>query len=41
LVITDSLVARQVPAAVNTRVFRIVSDSSLDELRAFVERSFK
>ena len=41
LVITDSLVARQLPVAVNARVFRIVSDSSLDELRALVERFFK
>jgi GntR family transcriptional regulator len=41
LVITDALVARQLPATVKTRVFRIVSDSSLDELRAFVERFFK
>jgi DNA-binding transcriptional regulator YhcF (GntR family) len=41
LVITDSLMARQLPASVNVRLFRIVSDSSLDELRAFVERFFK
>lgn len=40
LVITDSLVARQLPRGLKTRVFRIVSDSSLDDLRAFVERSF-
>lgn len=41
LVITDSLVGRQLPAGVTPRVFRIVSDSSRDELRAFVERFFK
>jgi DNA-binding transcriptional regulator YhcF (GntR family) len=40
LVITDSLVARQLPKGPKTRVFRIVSDSSLDDLRAFVERFF-
>lgn len=40
LVITDSLVAQQLPAGLKTRVFRIVSDSSLDELRAFVEQFF-
>lgn len=41
LVITDSLVARQLPTGVTARVFRIVSDSSLDDLRVFVERFFK
>ncbi len=41
LVITDSLVARQLPPAANARVFRVVSDSSLDELRVFAEQSFK
>jgi DNA-binding transcriptional regulator YhcF (GntR family) len=41
LVITDSLVARQLPASANVRVFRIISDTSLDELRAFVEQFFK
>jgi DNA-binding transcriptional regulator YhcF (GntR family) len=40
LVITDSLVAQQLPAGLKTRVFRIVSDSSLDELRAFVGQFF-
>jgi DNA-binding transcriptional regulator YhcF (GntR family) len=40
LVITDSLVAGQLPAGLKTRVFRIVSDSSLDELRAFVGQVF-
>src|SRR6266849_1262835 len=40
LVITDSLVARQLPGGLKTRVFRIVSDSSLDDLREFVKRFF-
>jgi DNA-binding transcriptional regulator YhcF (GntR family) len=40
LVITDSLVARELPAGLKTRVFRIVSDSSLEDLRAFVEQFF-
>jgi len=40
LVITDSLVARQLPSGLKTRVFRIVSDSSLDDLRGFVEQFF-
>jgi len=41
LVITDSLVARQLPASAKVRVFRIISDTSLDELGAFVEQFFK
>ena len=40
LVITDSLVARELPEGLKTRVFRIVSDSSLDDLRAFVGQFF-
>lgn len=40
LVITDSLMARQLPRGLKTRVFRIVSDSSLDDLRAFVAQFF-
>jgi len=40
LVITDSLVAQQLPSGLKTRVFHIVSDSSIDDLRAFVERFF-
>ncbi|HYR74767.1 MAG TPA: GntR family transcriptional regulator [Pyrinomonadaceae bacterium] len=40
LVIADSLVARQLPSGLRTRVFRIVSDSSLDNLRAFVQQFF-
>jgi DNA-binding transcriptional regulator YhcF (GntR family) len=39
-VITDSVSARSVPAGVAVRVFRIVSDSSIAELRAYVERFF-
>ncbi len=37
LVITDSLVAHQLPAGVNALVFPIISDSSVDELRAFID----
>ena len=39
LVITDALTARQLPAsaATDVRVFRLVADPSLAELRAFVE----
>jgi len=40
LVITDSLTAQELPAGLKTRVFRIVSDSSLEDLRAFVEQFF-
>lgn len=40
LVITDSLVARQLPKGLTTRVFRIVSDASLDALRVFVQQFF-
>ena len=40
LVITDSLVARQLHEGLTTRVFRIVSDSSIEELRAFVTQFF-
>ena len=40
-VITDSLIVGQLPTGVTARVFRIISDSSLAELRAYVERSFK
>jgi DNA-binding transcriptional regulator YhcF (GntR family) len=35
LVITDALTAEQMPANCNARVFRIIADSSLDELRRF------
>ena len=40
-VITDSLIVRQLPTGVTARVFRIISDSSLAELHAYVERFFK
>ena len=40
-VITDSLLERQFPAGCNARVFRVVSDSSIAELRAHVEQFFK
>jgi DNA-binding transcriptional regulator YhcF (GntR family) len=36
LVITDALTARRLPAGCEARVFRIVADSSLEELRRFV-----
>jgi hypothetical protein len=35
LVISDALTARQLPAGCRARVFRIISDASLDELRRF------
>ena len=37
MVITDALTATQIPAGCNTRVFRIIADSSIDELRNFKE----
>ncbi len=37
-VITDALTARRMPEGVSPRVYRVVADSSLEELRAFVER---
>ena len=37
-VITDALTARGLPPGVNARVYRVVADSSLEELRAYVER---
>jgi DNA-binding transcriptional regulator YhcF (GntR family) len=37
-VITDALTARQLPTEVRARIYRVVSDSSLEELRGFVER---
>ena len=37
-VITDALTARQLPDGLHPRVYRVVADSSLAELRAFVER---
>lgn len=38
LVITDALTVRDLPEGCQARVFRAVADSSLGELRAFVER---
>jgi DNA-binding transcriptional regulator YhcF (GntR family) len=38
LVITDALTARSIPEGCEARVFRIVADSSLEELRSFVGR---
>ena len=37
MVITDSLTATQLPSGCNTRIFRIIADSSIDELRNFKE----
>ncbi|HEX8557206.1 MAG TPA: GntR family transcriptional regulator [Pyrinomonadaceae bacterium] len=37
-VITDALTARHLPEGVPARVYRVVADSSLEELRSFVER---
>src|SRR5438270_6105484 len=37
-VITDALTARLLPTDVRARVYRVVADSSLEELRSFVER---
>ncbi|MDT5269891.1 MAG: GntR family transcriptional regulator [Acidobacteriota bacterium] len=37
-VITDALTAQQLPDGLRPRVYRVVADSSLAELRAFVER---
>ena len=39
-VITDSLTSRQLPAGCVARVFRVVSDSSIAELQAYVEQFF-
>jgi len=38
LVITDSLTASKLPAVSDVRVFRVISDSSIAELRAYVEQ---
>lgn len=38
LLITDALTATRLPDGCDARVFRVVADSSLDELRAFVEQ---
>jgi DNA-binding transcriptional regulator YhcF (GntR family) len=37
-VITDALTAGQLPAGCDARIFRIISDASLAELRSFVEQ---
>jgi len=37
MVITDALTATQLPRGCNARVFRIIADSSIDELRNFQE----
>ncbi|HVF51164.1 MAG TPA: GntR family transcriptional regulator [Pyrinomonadaceae bacterium] len=37
-VITDTLTAAQLPAGCTARIFRSIADSSLDELRSFVQR---
>jgi len=37
-VITDALTAPQLPDGLRPRIYRVVADSSLEELRAFVER---
>ncbi|HEX8501348.1 MAG TPA: GntR family transcriptional regulator [Pyrinomonadaceae bacterium] len=37
-VITDALTARHLPGGLRARVYRVVADSSLEELRSFVER---
>jgi GntR family transcriptional regulator len=36
-VITDALTASEMPAGIRSRVFRIIADSSLDELRDYVK----
>ncbi len=38
LVITDALTQQELPAGCNARVFRVIADSSLEELRAYVQR---
>ena len=38
LVITDSVTARKLPEVRDVRVFRIISDSSIAELRSYVEQ---
>jgi hypothetical protein len=37
-VITDAATAEQIPAGVRVRIFRIIADSSLAELRHYVEK---
>lgn len=38
LVITDALTVRELPRGVTARVYRVIADSSLEELRGFVGR---
>ena len=38
LVITDSVTARKLPAVKDVRIFRLISDSSIAELRSYVEQ---
>jgi hypothetical protein len=38
LIITDSLTARELPSSSAMRVFRIIADESLDELRDYMKR---
>jgi hypothetical protein len=40
-VIADALTAKQLPADIRTRIFRIIADSSLQELREYVKRFLK
>lgn len=40
LVITDSLMAKRLPAGCEVRVFRIISDASINELRALAQQGF-
>lgn len=40
-VITDTLTAARLPAGCEARIFRIIADASLDELRSFVEQFLK
>jgi hypothetical protein len=37
-VITDALTAQRLPGGARARVFRIIADSSIEELRLYVER---
>lgn len=40
LVITDSLIAKRIPAGCTVRVFRIISDASISEVRTLAQQSF-
>lgn len=41
LVITDALTVRELPRGATARVYRVIADSSLEELRGFVNRFLK